>query len=177
MKNFDLQSIVQCTLLMIKENKIFHSTILCIFGAEAEHNIVEKLKQMIDSEHCTIHRRLDRFYFQSKWFTLWNWFNLIDIFLFEIKSFVRSRTSLKYWKLNEGMHTPLFDVWWFANERNRFILAFAIVRRPTVSIGYKYMLSTSTPNSSWSLKLRFKFRWAIIDVWMLKKKKKKEDAR
>jgi hypothetical protein len=66
MKNFDLRSIVQRTLLMIKENKIFHPTILCIFSAEAEHDIVETLKQMIDSEHYTIHRRLDRFYFQSK---------------------------------------------------------------------------------------------------------------
>jgi hypothetical protein len=44
MKNFDLQSIVQRTLLMIKKNKIFHPTIVCIFGTEAEHDIVEKLK-------------------------------------------------------------------------------------------------------------------------------------
>lgn len=67
MRQFELPLIVQHTLLMIKKTKKnFHPTILCIFGAEAEHDIVEKLKQMIGSEHYTIYRRLDRFYFQWK---------------------------------------------------------------------------------------------------------------
>ncbi len=58
---------IQRTLLMIKMNKIFHSSIIFIFGAEGEHDMVEKLTQIIDLGHLlnyyAIHRRLDKFLF------------------------------------------------------------------------------------------------------------------
>jgi hypothetical protein len=43
---------------------------ICIFGLEAEYDKVQKLKQMIDSEHLlldyTINRQFNRLYLQWK---------------------------------------------------------------------------------------------------------------
>jgi len=65
-----LESLLRWTLSKIRENNIFHPMIICIFGAEAEHDQVQKFQQMIDSENLlkdyTIHRRLNRFYLQWK---------------------------------------------------------------------------------------------------------------
>jgi hypothetical protein len=66
----DIESIVRETLLKIQEKNICHPMTLCIFGLEAEHDKVRKLKQMIDSENLlndyTLNRQFNRFYFQWK---------------------------------------------------------------------------------------------------------------
>ncbi len=63
-----MQSTVRHTLLKIKEMNISHPMTLYIFVVGAEHDRVDKLKQMIDSknllENYTIHRQCDRFYLQ-----------------------------------------------------------------------------------------------------------------
>jgi hypothetical protein len=66
----EIESIVQYTLLKIKEKNICHPMTICIFGLDAEHDTLQNLKQMIDSENLlqdyTINRQLNRFYLQWK---------------------------------------------------------------------------------------------------------------
>jgi hypothetical protein len=66
----DIESIVRYTLSKIKEKKICHPMTICIVGLEAEYDKVQKLKQMIDSEHLlldyTINRQFNRLYLQWK---------------------------------------------------------------------------------------------------------------
>jgi len=66
----DLDLIVRYTLLKIKQNNICHPIIFCIFDIKTEYITIEKLQQIIDSDHLlenyTINRRLNRFYIQWK---------------------------------------------------------------------------------------------------------------
>jgi hypothetical protein len=68
--NVDLESFVRCILLKIKENNISHPMTICMFCVGAEYDKVQKLKQIIDSEHLlkdyAINRQLNIFYIQWK---------------------------------------------------------------------------------------------------------------